>query len=154
MKSLLPSLWDDKSEPFGSLNKELSRVFSDFSRRFPTMSGFSEAAFPAIEVKETDNGLEVSVEVPGVSEKDIDVSVVGQMLTIKGEKRADKEVREENRYVSERSYGAFRRSLPLPFEPPADKVVAQMDNGVLTITLPKPAEALGKTSRIEVKRKS
>ncbi len=154
MKSLLPSLWDDKSEPFGSLNKELSRVFSDFSRRFPTMTGFPDTAFPAVDVKDTEEGLEVTVEVPGVSEKDVDVSVVGQMLTIKGEKKAEKEVREENRYVSERSYGAFRRALPLPFEPPADKVKAQMDNGILTISLPKPPEAAGKTSRIEVKRKS
>lgn len=154
MKSLLPSLWNDKSDPFANLGQDLNRVFADFSKRFPALGGAAEGSFPAIDVNETDRGLEVSVEVPGVSEKDIDVSVVGRMLTIKGEKRASKDVSEENRHVTERSYGAFRRALTLPFEPDPSKIEAHMDNGVLTIALPKPPEEIQKTARIEVKRKT
>ncbi|MBA5778345.1 Hsp20/alpha crystallin family protein [Stappia sp. F7233] len=154
MKSLLPSLWDEKSDPFANLGQDLNRVFADFSKRFPAFGGSGEGTFPALDVNETDRGLEISVEVPGVSEKDIDVSVVGRMLTVKGEKRASKEVSEENRHVSERSYGAFRRTLTLPFEPDPAKVEAHMDNGVLTISLPKPPEEVRKTAKIEVKRKA
>lgn len=153
MKSLLPSFWDEKNDPFATFGRDLNRVFSDYSKALPALSSAFASGFPAIDVQETDEGLEITAEVPGISEKDIDVSLEGRMLTIKGEKRASKDVSEQNRFVSERSYGAFRRAMSLPFEPEHDSIAAHVDNGVLTISLPKPRQTKEKTSRIEVKRK-
>ena len=149
MNRMLPSLWDEKNDPFRAMQNEMSRVFGDFARGLPTSADFA-TSFPAIDVRETDNGLEISAELPGVAEKDIDVSVSDRVLTIKGEKRTDKEIKEEDRYVTERSFGSFRRSMTLPFAPKTEGIEAHMDNGVLTIKLPKPAEAENQTHRIEV----
>ncbi|MBD1546175.1 Hsp20/alpha crystallin family protein [Roseibium aggregatum] len=130
----------------------MDRMFQDFGRKLPA-AGAAVTSFPAIDVHDTDKGLELTAELPGIAEKDIDVSVSDRTLTIKGEKTAEKTVDEKDRYVSERSYGSFRRVLTLPFEPDASKVEAHMDNGVLTVVLPRPAETAEKTKKIEVKRK-
>ncbi len=152
MSNLLPSLWGNDDNPFTSLQKEMDRMFQDFGRKLPT-AGAPVTSFPAIDVHDTDKGLELTAELPGIAEKDIDVSVSDRTLTIKGEKTAEKTVDEKDRYVSERSYGSFRRVLTLPCEPDAAKVEAHMDNGVLTVVLPRPAETTEKTKKIEVKRK-
>jgi len=89
-------------------------------------------------VHETDDGLEVSAELPGVAQKDIDLSLDGDVLTICGEKR--KEQKDERAHVVERSYGSFRRSVQLPFTPDPAKVRADCENGVLKIRLPRGAE--------------
>jgi HSP20 family protein len=113
---------------------------------------------PRIDVSETDKELTFTAELPGVEEKDIDVSVVGDRLTIKGEKKSQFEDKsdEQGRVVHrlERSYGAFQRTLPLPYEVDPDSISAEFKNGILTVRLPKPADAVSKATprRIEVKR--
>ena len=98
-------------------------------------------------------GLELTAELPGIAEQDVDVSLSGTTLTIKGEKSADKTVSEKDRHVSERSYGSFRRVMTLPFEPEMEQVEAHMENGVLTLALPRPALEAENAKKIEVKRK-
>ncbi|WP_417666508.1 Hsp20/alpha crystallin family protein [Roseibium sp.] len=130
----------------------MDRLFQDFGSKLPSTTGFG-AGFPAIDVNETEAGLELTAEIPGVAEKDIDVSVSGNTLTLKGEKSHGKTVSEKDRHVSERSYGAFRRVMTLPYAPDPDSVDANLDNGVLTVTLPRPAESKTQDQKIEIKRR-
>lgn len=152
MSSLVPSLWNDQGNPFVSLHKEMDRLFEDFGRKLPAGQAFN-GGFPSIDVAETETGLELTAELPGVDENDIDVSVSDRVLTLKGEKTQEKTVEEKDRHVSERSYGSFRRVMTLPFAPKPEGVAAHMENGVLTVVLPRPEEADPKTRKIEVKRK-
>lgn len=149
---MLPSLWGNDDNPFKSLQKEMDRLFQDFGKKLPAATAFG-GGFPVIDVNETEAGLELTAELPGIAEKDIDVTVSDRTLTIKGEKTAEKTVSEKDQHVSERSFGSFRRVLTLPFDPDPDKIDAHMDNGVLTVVLPRPMETAEKTKKIEVKRK-
>lgn len=151
--ALLPSLWDERAQSLTNLQKEMNRLFGDFSRSLPEAMRFG-AELPAIDVSETEDGLAVSAELPGVSEADLDVSVEDRTLVIKGEKREEKETKDKDRHVSERVYGAFRRSLALPFAPDPDAVTAHMENGVLKVFLPKPPETAEKSRKINVTRKT
>lgn len=156
-RSLLPSLWDrETQEPFKSLHREIDRVFDSFTEHMPWAArsngdSGSWQVTPRIDVSETDNALEITAELPGVDEKDIDVTVTDDILTIKGEKKSEKEDTGKDYHVVERSYGAFQRTLRLPFEVVSDKVEAKFEKGVLQITLPKSPEVASKTHKIEVK---
>ena len=157
-RSLLPSLWhkDESGEsPFLALHHEIDRVFDDFRRGAP-WAGFGIANggarfAPLMDVVETDKAIEIDAELPGMTESDIDVSVVDNVLTVKGEKKSETEKKEADYHMVERSYGAFTRSLTLPYEVDASKVDAKFDKGVLKITLPKPAEVKAKTKKIKIK---
>lgn len=117
-------------------------------RRFsPEMMGWS----PAIDVMEKDDKYLVKVELPGVKEEDVDVSLSGNMLTISGEKKTESEEKKKGYYYSESSYGSFSRSVNIPSTVNTDKVEANFDKGVLEITLPKSIE--GKTKKIIVAAK-
>jgi HSP20 family protein len=153
MSSLIPSLWNDASNPFASLQKEMDRLFKDYGQNLPAGSAFAGGGFPSINVEETETGLELTAELPGVAEKDIDVSVSDRTLTLKGEKLEEKNIDEKNRHVSERSFGSFRRIMTLPFAPRPDGVEAHMENGVLTVVLPRPEDSGPPSHKIEVKRK-
>ena len=100
---------------------------------------------------DTKDEIVVKAEVPGLDKPDIQVSVDGDLLTIKGEKKKEKETKEEDYYFCERAYGAFSRSLRLPVEVKTDKVTANLNNGVLEVHLPKAEEAKGKQANIPVK---
>jgi HSP20 family protein len=102
-------------------------------------------------VTEDDKAYKVTAELSGLEEKDIDVSVAGGMLTVKGEKGYEKDGKNQNRHVSERAYGSFQRSFALPDNVDADKISADMAKGVLTITLPKTAQA-AKQQKIQVRK--
>ena len=104
---------------------------------------------PAVDITEEEGVFKVSAEVPGMSEKDIGVSLSGDMLTIKGEKRQEHEEEGGNRYLSERSYGAFQRSFSLPEDVDGERIAASFDKGVLTVTLPRAGKAEPK--KIEVR---
>jgi HSP20 family protein len=106
---------------------------------------------PAVDVTEDDNAYKIAAELPGMSEKDIDISVTGDVIVLKGDKRQEREEKEENRYVSERSYGAFQRTFALPDGVDRDKIGAEFARGVLTVTLPKTVDAQKRQKRIEVK---
>lgn len=139
-------------DPFTQLQRELSRAVDDVFRgvgglRAPFGGGF----VPNLDVKETAQGLELTAELPGVAENDIELSLDGDMLTLRGEKKEEKKSEEKGLHVQERSYGSFQRSLRLPFAPEPGSVSASFDKGVLHVTLPKPAQAQAKENRIPIK---
>jgi HSP20 family protein len=133
----------DEENPFYAWQREVDRLFEDFmGSRFglAPFGGFMEryGAFnPQIDVTENDKEIKVTAELPGLDEKDVEVSLSNGTLTISGEKKAEKEDKAENYYRLERSYGSFQRVIPLSTEVEADKVEAAFKNGVLRITLPK-----------------
>ena len=112
-------------------------------------SSFSFSA-PAVDVTEDDKAYTITAELPGLEEKNLDVTVSGDMLTLKGEKHYEKDEKDKNRYMSERAYGSFQRSFALPDGIDRDKIAADLAKGVLTITLPKTAQAQ-QQQKIEVK---
>ena len=158
-RSPLPSLWrhPDEAMPFRSIRKEIDRVFDEFHRGFPVpamtagVSAGRQGVTPRIDVSETDGAVEITAELPGVEQEDIDVTLADNVLTIKGEKKSEREDEKRNYHVVERSYGAFRRAIRLPFETNAKKVEARFKDGVLKIVLPKPSEVEAKSRKIAIK---
>jgi HSP20 family protein len=143
----------EDDNPFSMMQREMNRVFDAFNRNwglgaFPEFIG---AFMPRLDVTEDAKVFTVTAELPGMTEKDIDLSLSGDTLTIRGEKKEEKEDKNKNYYYSERSYGSFLRSVPLPRQVETDKVSASFKKGVLTITLPKTVEAAESTKKIEVK---
>lgn len=134
-----------RRDPFALLRRAMIDWF-DEGREDAGLAGFS----PRVDVKENGNALVVTAELPGVEEKDVEVSLNGDILTISGEKRHEKEEKGDEFYRVERSYGSFRRSFSLPTSVDADKVEASYKKGVLTVTLPK-AAAAEKAKKIAVK---
>ena len=149
-------------QPFRSFRQEMDRLFEEFERGWGwPRSMFSiepfgrrEAAWavaPAVDVAETDKAYELTAELPGLAEKDLEVKLANGALTIKGEKQEEKEERKRDYYVSERRYGAFERSFRLPEGVDTDKIEASFKNGVLKVLLPKTPEARKAEKKIEVK---
>lgn len=106
---------------------------------------------PAIDVKETKEGLTVTAELPGLDQADVEIALDDDVLTIKGEKKTETTRDEKGVHVQERAYGSFSRALQLPFAPKPYAVEASFAKGVLTVSLPRPAEASKPASRIEIK---
>jgi HSP20 family protein len=135
------------TDPFQSLHREINRLFDDMWRA-PARSGTgAETAAgtlmqPSMNVSETDGELRITVELPGVAAQDLDVNLQGDLLSIRGEKRFEqsKGDEKENFHFVERSYGSFQRSIRLPFAAEPDQVKARFENGVLSLTLPKPQD--------------
>jgi HSP20 family protein len=142
-----------ENSPFTLFIKKMNRFFKDFSKGFALEPfGKRTAVFePKVNISENEKEIVVSAELPGIDNKDIDVSLSKNELTIQGEKKEEKEEEKKSYYRMERSYGSFKRTLPLPCEVKDDKVEAQFKNGVLIITLPKEAEAIKETKKINVK---
>lgn len=152
-----PDLWQ-------SFHDEMDRLFDRFAGGFgvpslrrwfniePTSTYESSFSLPnpAVDVTEDGKDYKITAELPGLEEKDLNVTVAGGMLTIKGEKSYEKDEKNTDRHVSERAYGSFRRSFALPDGVDADKITADMAKGVLTVTLPKTPQA-AKQKKIEVK---
>ncbi len=109
---------------------------------------------PKIDIAESKDAIDAMAELPGVDEKDLDVTLANGMLTVRGEKRTerDEQDKDKNWHVVERSYGSFSRAIPLPFDPDPAKVEAKFDKGVLYIHLPKPAEVAKRQQKIEIKK--
>lgn len=162
-KKNLPIRREDNSSsheysPYLSLQHDMNRVFDNFFRSFDTglMSPFSEMSDglfqPKVEVKESANDLRVSVELPGIDDKDLDVSITDDALTISGEKREAKEENTRGYYRMERSYGSFHRRIPFPCSIDKDKAEATFKKGVLNVVLPKTAEAKQNVKKISIKK--
>jgi HSP20 family protein len=149
-----PSFFGRDDDPFGSLFREVQRTFEDFSRRSPLRTSTSDALTPKIDVVESKDAVEVTAELPGMDEENIDLRLADGVLTIRGEKRSerDEEDEDKNWHVMERSYGSFSRSIPLPFDPDASQVEAKFDKGVLRIRCPKPPEVASKQQKIEINK--
>jgi HSP20 family protein len=159
LRSLLPFRGgrsvDPTMDPFFSLHRDVNRAFEDMFKDFgtvPAVWGGNGVATLKIDVKETEKGLEISTELPGVDEKDIELAVDDDVLTIKGEKKLEKEEKDEKTgyHLMERSYGSFARSIRLPYSVKADSVTADFSKGVLKVTCPKPAEAVSTAKKIQI----
>ena len=144
--------WNTESWPFGRLRGELNRLLDESMLAARGLPGWvrGQAAFPRLNVTETAEALNVTCELPGVARDDIDISVEGDVLTIRGERKRPEEGREDARYVRrERRFGPFERSFELPAKVDVENVTARLTGGVLDIVLPKHPET--KPRRIELK---
>lgn len=123
--------------PFSALQREVNRLFTTFDRGWPMFSSF--AFTPSTDIVESENEIRISAELPGLEQKDVKVELVQDVLTISGEKKSEKEENSEKRHMVERSYGAFSRSVQLPEGVKPEDIGAKIQNGVLTVTVKKPA---------------
>jgi len=151
--------------PFENLRREIDRLFEDFGggfwrspfpRPFFDIAPFgrgetSWASTPAVDVIETDKAYEVTAELPGMDEKNIEVKFADGVLTINGEKQEEKEEKKKDYYLRERSFGSFQRAFQVPDGVDTDKIEASFKKGLLTVTLPKTVEAQKVAKKIEVK---
>ncbi|NYZ15654.1 Hsp20/alpha crystallin family protein [Azospirillum sp. RWY-5-1] len=133
----------------------MDRMIDDMTRSWgvPAAARATDLPDPAFDVAENDEALTVKADLPGVDEKDVEVVLDGSLLTIRGEKRSERDEEKDQYHLVERSHGSFTRSFRLPFDP-ADGVRAAFDKGVLTVTLPKPPEARSAARRIEIGKPS
>ena len=139
--------------PFTELHQRMDDLFDDFFQGFGTgLSRFEprHVITPSVDVSETDEEVRVTADLPGMDEKDIQVSMDDDLLTIKGEKKQEQEEKKRNYYMVERSYGEFQRVIPVPASVDKDKVKAAFKKGVLTVTLPKMPEQKAKKKAIEI----
>jgi HSP20 family protein len=154
IKDLLPwarkegELKGAEDNPIAALQREMNRAFEGFWNRADRPFG---GGVPRSDVVETEDGIEVTVELPGLDEKDIEVALSDDALTIKGEKKIERKEEKKGYFLSERSYGSVFRSIPLPPGADSDKADATFRNGVLTVRLPQRPEAKAKVKKIEVK---
>jgi HSP20 family protein len=151
--------WSEETDPFLQMRREMNRLFDDVFGGFGLPSVLGPAlrqmpAAPKIDVSETDNEIQVTAEMPGIDQNDVEVLLEDDRLIIRGEKKQEQEREDKDRnyHVRERVQGAFSRTLPLPFAPDPNQVKAEFKNGVMTITIPKPQEVKQKQHRIEVQK--
>ena len=147
----------NEQDPLLSLQRDMNRLFDDvfrsFDSRLPSMgalgsSGGFGAPWPSVEITDTDKEIRVTAEVPGLEEKDIEVLLDGDVLTLRGEKRSETE--DKDRHFSERVYGRFERRIPLGVEVEEDRIEARFHNGVLRVVLPKTEQAQSQVKRIPI----
>lgn len=139
------------ASPFLTLRREMDRLFDDAFRGFGALgdwTGANSFGWPNVEVTERDKEIRVTAELPGLEEKDIELSLEDGALTLRGEKRTEHE--DDDRRYSERFYGRFERRIALPAEVDEDHVKASFRNGVLTVTLPKTERARERAKRISI----
>ena len=151
--------------PLLSLRQEMDRLFDNFLGGF-TLAPFGRSleadpwrrfgsalgmGYPTVDAAETENEYQISAELPGMAEKDVEVTLANGMLTVKGAKNEAKEERKKDYFMSERRYGSFQRSFRLPEDADPEKIAATLKNGVLSVTVPKSAQALAQHRKVEVK---
>ena len=141
-------------EPFcnlGSLRGRMDRLLDEISGHgWPTEEGLTTLWNPPVDVYETNDSIVLKADLPDVKKEEVDISVEGNVLTLRGERKREKEVKEKDFYRSERSYGAFSRSFTLPGSVDADKIEADFAGGVLKVTLPKREESKPKQIKVKV----
>lgn len=153
------------AHPFEALRREMNRLIDDFDVDFWS-APFRRAAFdvapfwrrelgfgsaPAVDIAETDKAFEITADLPGLDEKHVEVTVSNGRLTVKGAKQEEKEEKKKDYYLHERSYDSFERSFRIPETVDADKIEALFNKGVLSVTLPKKAEAQQPEKKITIK---
>ncbi len=143
---------------FSSLHDEMNRVFERFEHGWPHWPGALRSSFaqdvmiPEVDVHDNAKALTIEVDLPGVDEKDVSVTLANGMLTIKGEKKSEREEKKENYFMAERSYGAFERTLRMPDTIDENKLEAKFDKGVLKIVAQKRPEAIKAEKKIEIRK--
>ena len=139
-------------DPFALLQRDMERLIDSF---FQPGTGYTPAAMegwmPAADVVETDKDVKITLDLPGLDEKDISVMVQKDVLTIKGEKKVEKDEKNERQHRVERTYGSFERSFLMPTEVDVEKAGAHFKNGVLTITVAKMPAAVAQQRKIAIK---
>lgn len=146
----VPQVW----HPFETLRREVDRLFDDFGTEFwrsPFRRELDVGLAPAVDIVEKDNAYEVTADLPGFDEKNIEVKLQNDSLSIKGERKSEKEEKKKDYHLTEREFGSFERRFTLPAGVDADKIEASLKKGVLTVTLPKKPEAQKPAKKIEVK---
>ena len=144
-----------EADPFVTLHREMNRMFDEVMRGFDLAPFGSDRLlggrdWPKLEVSQTEKGMKVTAELPGMDEKDVDIELANGVLCIRGEKKTETE--DKDRLFSERYYGRFERRIPVE-DVEEDKVSAAFRNGVLTVTLPKSAQAQQKVKHIAINGK-
>ena len=142
----------ERGEPFRDIQSEMNRLFdSFFGRPTATATGTgSRVWMPVVDMYETNDDLVLDFEIPGVREKDISLSITGDLLTVRGERQFHQELKDDNYYHVERAYGKFERSVQLPMPVQADRVKATYRDGVLEVKLPKAEEVRSKEIKIDI----
>jgi HSP20 family protein len=143
--------WRPIGRELSSLHQEMDRLWDRFMGETPLVRRITGEWWPTVDVSETKDNFLIKAELPGMDASDVNVSVSGNVLTIKGEKRKEEEEKDEHHYRAERYYGSFQRSFQLPSSMQAEKVEATFDKGVLRVILPKVEEAKKKDIKIKVK---
>jgi HSP20 family protein len=157
LRSLIPfgrgrGLARRETDPFTAMQWEIDRLFGDFARdaydwpNYPTRE-----LTPRMDVAESDKVIEITAELPGLEEKDVEVTFSDGVLTVSGEKKAEKEEKDKSYRLFERSYGSFSRSVELPDGVDADAITASISNGLLKVTVPKPAPAEAEESHDQIR---
>ncbi len=143
----------DVTRDLDTMQKRMNRLFNDFfsGREGDGDELMAGAWSPAVDVVEHDDSFVIEAELPGMNKDDIKISVTNDVLTIRGEKKIEKEDKKKNYHRMERSYGSFSRTFALPGNVKADKVDAEFKNGILTVTVPKSEEAKPKQIDVKVK---
>jgi HSP20 family protein len=153
-----PSNTPEPQPFFEQLQQEMEQLFDRF-RGYPPVAnalprlGFGNGLHPAIDMAETDDAVEITADIPGVSADDLDVSLNGDLLVIKGEKSDERTEKDKNYHLTERSYGSFQRQIRLGFTPADDAIDGHFADGVLKVTIPKPADVKAHNRKIEIKAK-
>lgn len=158
LKDLLPTtrsseVREDHGNPFESFRQELNRMFENFFSEMgsePYREALSRFS-PHVDVKETEKDVRISAELPGIDAKDLEISISENVLTLHGEKKGEKEEKEDRYYSRERSYGSFHRDISLPAPVDSDKATATFKHGVLIVVIPKRTNIKEKSKKIEVK---
>ncbi len=132
------------SDPMHFLRREIDRIFDS--------SSFLEGIKPEFEVKENKDGLHITADLPGIEEKDLNIMLDHDILTISGEKKLEESHEGETYHISERSYGSFSRSLKLPFSPEEKKISASLKEGVLKVMIPRPTEVKPNVHKIHLQK--
>lgn len=164
IRDLVPSLWgkgslparQERDYPIFSLQRDLNQVFDDFFRGFDVAPfGLPEERFrefsPSVDVEETDTEITVRIELPGMEEKDVELLLTEDALTVKGEKKKETETKGKEYYRMERTYGSFHRVIPLPADIEREKADASFKNGVLTVRLARTEADKAKGRKIPIK---
>ncbi|UCD70948.1 MAG: Hsp20/alpha crystallin family protein [Syntrophobacterales bacterium] len=146
-KELTP--WRPFTE-LSNLRREMDRLWEGFFGERPFARVWEREWAPSLDMSETKDNFVVKAEVPGIDAKDIDISLTGDILTIRGMKKQEKDEKEEDYHLVERSYGSFSRSVRLPTEVESNKIKASYKNGILNITLPKSERVKAKEVKIKV----
>ena len=164
-KSTAPAPTGNWTGPFESLRREIDRLFDDFhpfdfrlpstrslfGRELSALRNSDWPVAPAMDLVEKGSEYEITAELPGIDEKNVEIKLSNHVLTIKGEKKDEKEEKAKDYYLSERRYGSFQRSFQVPEGVDADKIEASFTKGVLTVKLPKTTEAQKPEKKITVK---
>lgn len=153
IRDLVP--WRGRAEgghPLSPLRREMDRLFEDFFGDWDLdpFKGFHRAETPKVDVAETEKEVKITADLPGIDPKDVDISMSGNVLAIRGERREEKEDKGKDYHRVERWSGSFHRAITMPCEVNVDKVEATFKKGVLTVTLPKTAKAKRKGITVKV----